>query len=214
MKEKVTLESIEKQFELNPKVIIQHLEFLKAFTIFTECLNVNESDFETIRASLPNHQFLGYSLNETYMIFIGVKKNQEVTGSNIEYLWIKKTDDPIYYGVAQENIRLLNYIKPPVVNIGETYYSINHPCKSVRRSGGFTHILAEMQSHLVSNFYLYKIVDIRSNIKVIKRKDRLYFDLNPILLLKYDGSKDRSNVLTLIETFGKLASFYKQYNKE
>lgn len=214
MKEKVTLEAIEKQFELNPKVIIQHLEFLKAFTIFTENLNANESTFETIRASLPNYQFLGYSLDETYMIFIGVKKDHEVTGANIEYLWIKKTDDPIYYGVAQDNIRLLNYIKPPIVNIGETYYRIKHPCKEVHRSGDFVHVLAEMQSHLASSFYRYKIVDIRPTAKVIKRKDRLYFNLNPILLLKYDNEKDRSNVLTLIETFGKLAKFYKQYNKE
>lgn len=214
MKEKVTLESIEKQFELNPKVIIQHLEFLKAFTIFTECLNVNESDFETIRAKLPHHQFLGYSLDETYMIFIGVKRDHELAGTNIEYLWIKKKDDPIYYGVVQENIRLLNYIKPPVVNIGETYYRIKHPSKIVHHSGDFTHVLAEMQSHLSANFYLYKILDIRSEAKVIKRKDRLYFDLNPILLLKYDNEKDRSNVLSLFETFGQLAEFYKQYNKE
>lgn len=214
MKEKVTLEAIEKQFELNPKIIIQHLEFLKAFTIFTECLNADESTFETIRASLPNHQFLGYSLDETYMIFIGVKKDQEVTGANIEYLWIKKTDDPIYYGVAQGNIRLLNYIKPPVVNIGETYYSINHPCKSIRRSGDFVHILAEMQSHLATSFYLYKILDISSNTKVIKRKDRLYFDLNPMILFKYNNDEDRENILSLFETFGQLAKFYKQYNKE
>lgn len=214
MKEKVTLETIEKQFELNPKVIIQHLEFLKAFTIFTECLNVDESTFKTIRSSLPNHEFLRHSLNETYMIFIGVKKDHVISEANIEYLWIKKTDDPIYYGVVQENIRLLNYSQPPVVKIGATYYSINHPYKRVRRSGDFMHILAEMQTHLSANFYLYKILDIRSNDKVIKRKDRLYFDLNPTILLKYDNSKDRRNVLTLIETFGKLASFYKQYNKE
>lgn len=214
MKEKVTLETIEKQSELNPKVILQHLEFLKAFTIFTDYLNVNESEFKTIRGSLPNNEFLGYRLDETYMIFIGVKKDHVISEANIEYLWIKKKDDPIYYGVAQENIRLLNYGKPPVVKVGSTYYSINHPYKSVRRSGDFMHILAEMQTHLSANFYLYKILDIRSNGKATKRKDRLYFDLSPTLLLKYDNSKDRSNVLTLIETFGKLASFYKQYNKE
>lgn len=90
MKEKVTLETIEKQFELNPKVILQHLEFLKAFTIFTDYLNVNESEFKTIRGSLPNNEFLGYRLDETYMIFIGVKKDHVISEANIEYLWIKK----------------------------------------------------------------------------------------------------------------------------
>lgn len=214
MKEKVTLETIEKQFELNPKVILQHLEFLKAFTIFTECLNVDESTFKTIRSSLPNYEFLRHSLNETYMIFIGVKKNHVISEANIEYLWIKKTDDPIYYGVVQENIRLLNYTKLPVVNVGETYYRIKHPCKEVHRSGDFVHILAEMQTHLAANSYYYKMLDIRPTTKILKRKDRLYFDLNPFIIFKYDNSKDRNNVLTLIETFGKLVSFYKQYNKE
>ena len=213
MKEKVTLETIEKQFELNPKVILQHLEFLKAFTIFTECLNVDESEFKTIRGSLSNHEFLGYSLNETYMIFIGVKKNHVISEANIEYLWIKKKDDPIYYGVAQENIRLLRYIHPPVVDIGETHYRIKHPSSEVLDSGDFIHILAEMQSQLVPNFYHYKIQGIRTITKVRRRKDKLYFKLSPIIFIEYEDIQ-RRDILSLFETFGQLAKFYKQYNKE
>ena len=213
MKEKVTLETIEKQFELNPKVILQHLDFLKAFTIFTECLNVDESTFKTIRSSLPNYEFLRHRLNETYMIFIGVKKNHVISEANIEYLWVKFTNDPIYYEVYLENIRLLKYIHPPVVNIGETHYRIHHPNGEVFHSGDFIHVLAEMQSHLVPNFYHYKIQKISTFAKIRRRKDKLYFNIQPVITLEYEDIQ-RRDILSLFETFGQLAKLYKKYNKE
>lgn len=215
MKEKVTLEMIKERYAQFPNVIMKHLEFFRDYTVFARHLKLTASQFQEQTQSMWNIRVIGYSLNEHYMFYIGIKKDIDVDidTAEIEYLWVKFTNDPIYYEVYLENIRLLRYIHPPVVNIGETRYRIQYPNGGVFHSGDFIHILAEMQSHLAPNFYHYKIQDIRTFGKVRRRKDKLHFNIQPVITFKYEDIQ-RRDILSLFETFGQLAKFYKQYNKE
>lgn len=215
MKEIVTLEMIKERYALLPNVIMGHLEFFRDYTVFAKHLKLSASQYQKQIQSRWGIHVIGYSLNEHCMLYVGVKKDIDVDfdTAEIEYLWVKFTNDPIYYEVYLEDIRLLRYIHPPVVNIGETHYRIHHSSGGVFHSGDFIHILAEMQSHLVPNFYHYKIQDIRTFAKTRRRKDKLYFNIQPVITLKYEDI-DRRDILSLFETFGQLAKFYKQYNKE
>lgn len=215
MKEIVTLEMIKERYALLPNVIMRHLEFLRDYTVFARHLKLTASQFPERTQSIWGIRVIGYSLNEHCMLYVGAKKDIDVDfdTAEIQCLWIKFNNHPIYYEVNPEHIRLLRYIHPPVVDIGETHYRIKHPSDEVLDSGDFIHILAEMQSQLVPNFYHYKIQGIRTITKVRRRKDKLYFKLSPIIFIEFEDIQ-RRDILSLFETFGKLAKFYKKYNKE
>lgn len=215
MNEIVTLGMIKERYAQLPNVIMRHLEFFRDYTVFARHLKPTAEQFQKQIQSMWNIRVIGYSLNEHCMLYVGAKKDIDVyfDTAEIEYLWVKYTNNPIYYEVYLEDIRLLRYIHPPVVNIGETCYRIKHPSGETIRSADFIHALTEIQSHLVPNFYHYKIQDIRTFTKIRRRKDKLYFNIQPVITLKYEDIP-RRDILSLFETFGKLAKFYKKYNKE
>ena len=214
MSEKVTLERLEQQLEQYPNEMIQHAEYFKQFSIFTDIEKYDYSDLEKLAKDNPRYLFMGYTLGETHLVYVGIKRRDDITEAEVEYLWVKSKTDPIYYRVPFDQIRLFNYIKPPVINVSAMTYLLQYPSKCISNTGDFLRIITEVQAKLGSRFIHYRLEYIRATTKIRKRKDQLYVTIYPTMRINHDKDRYRHNVLHNLETFGKLASFYKQYNKE
>lgn len=107
LKRSITLEEIEFQFENHPEKMIQYVESSKQLGKDTEFNNHYYSDLQALAKNKPDYLFMGYPLDHNHLVYVGIKRSDDIAKAEIEYLWVHPKNEPIYYRVPLDQIQSL-----------------------------------------------------------------------------------------------------------